>query len=110
MALTPDEAADIARRHGLTVADAASLRALADDTDQADRIAAKFARDADPAKAFVHALFSGTDQTDAPADDPARPAGVVPREGANTQPPEPADLKSRRFIASLFGYDPDHIH
>ena len=40
--ITSEQAAEVAQRHGLTLADAASLRALADDPDQADRIAARF--------------------------------------------------------------------
>jgi len=41
--LTADQAAEIAQRHGLTLNDAASLRALADNEADADRIAARFA-------------------------------------------------------------------
>jgi hypothetical protein len=43
MPLTADAAADVARRHGLTLQDAAALRALADDEQSADKIAARFA-------------------------------------------------------------------
>ena len=43
MAITPEEAAEIAAEAGLTISDAAALRALADDTDEARTIAAKFA-------------------------------------------------------------------
>ena len=46
--LTADQAAEIAARHGLTLGDAASLRALADDPDEADRIAARFAVEPSP--------------------------------------------------------------
>ena len=53
--LTNDEAATIARQHGLTVHDAVSLRMLADDKDQANEIAAKFATTDD--QKFVRALF-----------------------------------------------------
>jgi hypothetical protein len=42
--LTPDDAARIARRHGLTLQDAAGLLTLADHPDDAERIAAAFAR------------------------------------------------------------------
>lgn len=42
--LTAAEASDIARRHGLTIADAASLRALADDKAEAESIAKKFSQ------------------------------------------------------------------
>ena len=41
--LTADAAAAIAKRHGLTLTDAAGLRVLADDEDQAETIAARFA-------------------------------------------------------------------
>ena len=49
--LTADEVSDIARAAGLGMADAVALRALADDTETATRIAAKFAAtDATPDK------------------------------------------------------------
>lgn len=43
--LTPDEAADVAARHRLTLADAQALSLLADDADHADRLAARFTAD-----------------------------------------------------------------
>jgi hypothetical protein len=43
--LTAEEAATIASAHGLSLQDAASLRVLADDPAEADRIAASFATD-----------------------------------------------------------------
>ena len=43
MALTPEEAADIARKHGLSMLDAAGLLSLADNAQHADQIAARFA-------------------------------------------------------------------
>jgi hypothetical protein len=43
MPLDPYTAALIAARHGLGLADAASLRGLTDDPDEADRLAARFA-------------------------------------------------------------------
>lgn len=56
--LTADEASDIARRHGLSIADAVSLRALADDEAEADAIAAKFSRTDE--QRFASALFAKT--------------------------------------------------
>jgi hypothetical protein len=41
--LTAEQAAEIAHRHGLSLYDAASLRVLADDPDEAERIARRFA-------------------------------------------------------------------
>jgi hypothetical protein len=55
--ISPDEAADIAARHGLSLQDAAGLLSLADDAADAERIAARFAA-ADPERAVVQALFS----------------------------------------------------
>lgn len=43
MSITEDEAADIARRHGLGLADAVSLRDLASDVDHAEALAERFA-------------------------------------------------------------------
>jgi hypothetical protein len=63
MALTADQAATVARRHGLSLADAASLRALADDEETADRIAARFAPTTkddpgDAVRTFARDLFA----------------------------------------------------
>jgi hypothetical protein len=41
--LTAEQAAAIAHSHGLSISDAAALRVLADDPDEADRIATRFA-------------------------------------------------------------------
>jgi hypothetical protein len=41
--LTAEQAAEVARRHGLSLQDAAALRVLADDPQVADRIAGRFA-------------------------------------------------------------------
>lgn len=41
--LTAEEAAETARKHGLTLTDASALRQLADTAEQADRLAARFA-------------------------------------------------------------------
>jgi hypothetical protein len=60
--ITPEEAADIARRHGLTLNDAAGLLNLADDTEDADRIAKRFAEtEDDPWRAVVADLFGRRD-------------------------------------------------
>lgn len=62
MALTADQAAEVARRHGLTLNDAAALMTLADDETSADRLAASFTTPAEPARAatrqFVKDLFA----------------------------------------------------
>lgn len=56
--ITSDEAARVARSAGLTIADAASLRALAEDVPEAERIAKLFA---DPDEtAIVRDLFGPT--------------------------------------------------
>ncbi|CAN5764954.1 hypothetical protein BH23ACT2_BH23ACT2_01610 [soil metagenome] len=77
--ISADEAARVAREAGLSIADAASLRALADDVATAERIAAKFSasddaaeraavRDlfgtGDPDRALARHLFTDTDTTD----------------------------------------------
>jgi hypothetical protein len=46
--IAAEEAADIARRHGLRLADAVSLRVLCDTADEAERVAARFAGTHDP--------------------------------------------------------------
>lgn len=43
-------AATVARRHGLTLGDAAALSRLADTEDDADELAAQFSAQADPNK------------------------------------------------------------
>ena len=43
MAITPQQAADVARQHGLTLQDAAGLVSLATDVQDANEIAARFA-------------------------------------------------------------------
>lgn len=86
MALTAAEAADIARKHGLTLQDAAGLLALADTADEADTIAARFATPEadDAARAIARQLF-----------------------GERREDPDVADLdEHRRFTRRLFR-DPD---
>ena len=56
--LTADEAADIAARHGLSLQDAAGLLNLADDADDAERIADRFAAAGDPLRTVARDLFS----------------------------------------------------
>lgn len=82
--LTPTEAADIARRAGLTLADAVALRMLADDTEEATELAGRFATSGNDG-AFAAALFGHPDRAVAP-----------PIEG-----PDP-DADDRRFVAQLF--------
>lgn len=117
MPLTPDQAAAIARRHGLTLHDAAGLLTLASDEADAERIAALFAgtseADAERAQArdYTAALFGRTARTAKPghADEPpAPPPGVVAREGAHPEHVD-QDRPLRRFIADLFDY-PDRDH
>jgi hypothetical protein len=50
MTISEDDAADIAKRHGLTLADAVSLRDLASDTDHAEDLAQRFSVSATPEK------------------------------------------------------------
>lgn len=54
MPITPGEATDIAKAHGLSLSDATALRALADTPHEASELAAKFKHgsrdDLDPAK------------------------------------------------------------
>lgn len=52
--LTAEHAADIARARGLTMADAVSLRALADDVDTAEKIADRFATQPSAAQIADH--------------------------------------------------------
>lgn len=70
MPITPDEAADIAARHGLSLQDAAGLLSLATDADDADRIASRFAT-VDPLLDVTRALFGRPDR-------PERTVGEVP--------------------------------
>lgn len=56
--LTPETAAQVAKDAGLSLADAAAIRALADDEDQARKIAAGFAgTDKADSSEFIHKLF-----------------------------------------------------
>jgi hypothetical protein len=65
--LTADETATIAGRFGLSLADAAALRLLADDVEQAEAIAARFVHAADP-RADAFEVFAGLfDDTEAHA-------------------------------------------
>jgi len=57
--ISADEAARVARNAGLTIGDAASLRALADDVPEAERIAKRFAEPDE--KAVVRDLFAAQD-------------------------------------------------
>jgi hypothetical protein len=50
MPLDSKTAAEVARRHGLTLGDAAALQRLADTADEADDLAAQFSPAADPDK------------------------------------------------------------
>lgn len=63
MALTPQEAATIASRHGLSLQDAAGLLTLADTPEEAERIAADFADEDAQSRAFVRNLFTPNEPT-----------------------------------------------
>jgi hypothetical protein len=70
MGLSAEQAAQIAARHNLTLADAASLRGLTDDPDEADRLAPRFAGTGDT-KAWLCHLFAGDEApTPAPVPEP----------------------------------------
>lgn len=81
--LTPSEAADIARRAGLTLADAVALRMLTDSTEEAVDLASRFVTTGNDA-AFAAALLGHPDRAVAPA----------------IEGPDPDD-DDRRFAAQL---------
>lgn len=95
MPITPTEAADIARKHGLTLSDAAGLAALANTLDEAETIAARFATpEVDTAtRDLTRRLFGRTDQQ--PDDQPP----------AEPDPEPSPDLAARRFAHRLFTTD-----
>ncbi len=76
MPITADQAATIARRHGLSLMDAAGLLTLADSADQADEIAAKFAGTDDDTvgREWARALFGRDEPPTEPADGDTPPA------------------------------------
>lgn len=113
MPITPDEAADIARRHGLGLNDAAGLMNLANDADDAERIASRFAgtgpdeaREAE-LRAFAGHLFGNT-PTDEPEATEPPPGNVVPREGDTPAIPDGGERVTRQFVADLFGHATRH--
>lgn len=57
--ISSDDAARVGRKAGLSLADAVSLRALADDVAEAERLAAKFGEPDE--HAFVRDLFAPPD-------------------------------------------------
>lgn len=90
MPLTPSQAADIAKRHGLTLTDAAGLLGLADTAAEADTIAARFATGTTSESVgaeYVRQLF-GRDDAEHGADD--------------NDEPDDADDPLRRFTRDLF--------
>jgi predicted component of type VI protein secretion system len=101
--LSADEAATVAAKYHLSIADAASLRQLADDPAEADALASKFASSDDP-RGWVRELFRDDEQpTPAPAPAPPPPAAAaVPREGGNAQPAETGEHALRTFVRNLF--------
>lgn len=62
MRITADQAAEIARRAGLSLSDAVALQQLADDPDTAERIARRFADESD-GRDLARAVF-GPQPTD----------------------------------------------
>jgi hypothetical protein len=97
--LTSDQAVTAALRHGLTVHDALSIKALAEDEASADKIARQFARGG--SGQFVRDLFGGRPEPDA-ADEPTEAAksAHVPGE------PKSASIAGdddRQFARDFFG-------
>lgn len=88
MGLTAAEAADIARRHGLGLNDAAGLLALADDQESAEALAEKFAPSDASMRDLTRRLF-GTE------------------EAAVDEGPAGPDLEGRQFVRRLFASPPD---
>ena len=112
MPIDRDTAAEVARRHGLSLMDAAGLVNLADDADDADQLARRFAAAASPQdeelRAYAAELF-GKRKPDTEAPAPAPPPNVAPAEGTNPAIPD-NDRDTRRFVAHLFDHpDRDHI-
>lgn len=91
--LTPTQAADIARRSGLSLADAVALRMLADTTDEAVDLAAKFGAEGTSA-GLVARLFGD--------DDRGGEAGPTD----TTAPGDRDDGPARAFLADAFGRTP----
>lgn len=91
MTISPTEAADVAKRYGLGLQDAAGLLSLAKDVDDANAIAARFAAPATDAAAIelTRQLFGHT-----PKAEPPEPAD----EGKPASP----DIAARRFASNLF--------
>ena len=64
MGITATEAAEIARRHGLTLQDAAGLAALADSTEEAEKLASDFGSTDAQFRATVRKLFDTKEPRD----------------------------------------------
>jgi hypothetical protein len=105
MPLTPTEAADVARRHGLSLQDAAGLLSMAVDADEADTIAARFAAPEveEAGRRWAAELF-GRPEPKAPAEPPT--PNAVPREGSNPEAHPAPDAEMRALTARLFDRDP----
>lgn len=82
--ISSDEAARVAREAGLTLGDAAALRALADDVPAAERIAARFGASAgdDDERQLVRDLFG---------------------ERTDVEIALPGETGDRQFVRTLFG-------
>jgi hypothetical protein len=104
MALNPDDAARIAAKHGLGLADAVSLRGLADDEATADRLAAQFAGSGDTRQWLRHLFADPEAVTPAPVPEPSL-GNHVPHEGSNADATSNDDADQRQFVRALFGYD-----
>lgn len=94
MPITPAEAADVAKRHGLSLQDAAGLLSLADDLADAEAIASRFAGPdvAEATRQWTRALFGRGDAT--------------PSEPPDNPPAPDDDTAERRYVADLFNQAP----
>lgn len=103
MPLTATEAATIAKRHGLSLTDAAGLLSLADNADEADAIAKRFAEPdtQEASRQLVRDLFGTSERDETPP-----PPKLRAVEGGNPSPVDKTDADLRRFTANLFDRDP----
>lgn len=100
MSLTPDQAAAVARRHKLSLMDAAGLLSLADSPEEADRIAGRFAGTDDSMRELAARLFGRDKTTTEPTTE--GPATRPSREGANPTTTDDSNAGMRSFVADLF--------
>lgn len=91
MSIDASTAAEIARKNGLTLHDAAALQSLASTEQEADRIAARFRSPETEMRQFVQNLFDGREP---------------PSTDRDRQPPANPEEQTQRFLAGLFGEEP----